>query len=248
MRSSNPIEEQKIISTHMHKTQLHVNLHVLSTGIRCLLVMSITWSDFSYASVTMVKAVLMNQQQEVGWRYPLILSPFPLLRIWVITFIASWPCPALGVSRRDLQKRLSCWLTNQHGAQWRGLGDTQRQAQELISGPSLGTREKFMTFNRIQSRAVIGLLMGHNTLRRHLDLLGLHGSRLYRKCGTGEETSAHILCECKSLASLRHAHLGSFFLEPEDIKSLGLEAIWNYCRAVGLPWFNMGHKGPVHKA
>jgi len=28
--------------------------------------------------------------------------------------------------------------------------------------------------------------------------------------GTEEETSAHILCECEALASLRHAHLGSF--------------------------------------
>jgi len=92
-----------------------------------------------------------------------------------------------------------------------------------------------MTFNRIQSRAVIGLLTGHNTLRRHLYLLGMHDSPLCRKCGTGEETSAHILCECESLASLRHAHLGSFFLELEDIKSLDLGAIWNYCRAVGLP-------------
>jgi len=51
----------------------------------------------------------------------------------------------------------------------------------------------------------------------------------------GEETSAHILCECEILASFIHAHLGSSFLEPEDIKSLGLGAIWNYCRAVGLP-------------
>ena len=42
------------------------------------------------------------------------------------------PEPALGVSRRDLQKRLGRWLVNQHGAQWRGLGDTQRQARELI--------------------------------------------------------------------------------------------------------------------
>jgi len=145
------------------------------------------------------------------------------------------PEPTLGVSRCDLQKRLSCWLTNQHGAQWRGLGDTQSRARELISGPSLGTRAKFMTFNRIQSRAITGLLTGHNTLRRHLYLLGLHDNPLCRKCGTGEETSAHILCECESLASFRHAHLGSFFLEPEDIKSLGLGAIWNYCRAVGLP-------------
>ena len=92
-----------------------------------------------------------------------------------------------------------------------------------------------MTFNRIQSRAVIGLLTGHNTVRRHLYLLGLHDSPLCRKCGVGEETSAHILCECEILASFRQAHLGSFFLEPEDMKSLGLGAIWNYCRAVGLP-------------
>jgi len=92
-----------------------------------------------------------------------------------------------------------------------------------------------MTLNRIQSRAVTGLLMGHNTLRRHLYLLGLHDSRLCRKCGVGEETSAHILCECESLATFRHAYLGSLFLEPEDIRSLGLGTIWNYCRAVGLP-------------
>ena len=129
-----------------------------------------------------------------------------------------------------------------------GLGDTQRQARELISGPTLGTRAKFLTFNRIQSRVVTDLLMGHNTLRRHLHLLGLHDSPLCRKCGVRDETSAHILCECKALASLRHVYLGSFFLEPKDIRSLGLGAIWNYSKATGLLWFDMGHKGPVQKA
>ena len=44
-------------------------------------------------------------------------------------------------------------------------------AREFISGPSLGARAKFLTSNRIQSRAVTGLLMGRNTLRRHLYLL-----------------------------------------------------------------------------
>jgi len=114
-------------------------------------------------------------------------------------------------------------------------GDTQRQAREFILGPSLGTRAKFMTFNRIQSRVVTGLLMGHDTLRRHLYLLGLLDSPLCRKCGVREETTAHILCECEALASLRHAYLGSFFSEPEDIRSLGLGAIWNYSKVTGLP-------------
>jgi len=49
-----------------------------------------------------------------------------------------------------------------------------------------------------------------------------------------DETSAHILCECEALASLRHAYLGSFFLEPEDIKSISLGAIWNFSKATGL--------------
>jgi len=83
------------------------------------------------------------------------------------------PEPALGVSRRDLQMRLGRWLVNQHGAQWRVVGDTQRQAHEFILGSSLGTRAKFMTCNRTQSRVVTGLLTGHNTLRRYLHLLGL---------------------------------------------------------------------------
>jgi len=41
-----------------------------------------------------------------------------------------------------------------------------------------------------------------------------------RRCGTGEETSVHILCECEALASLRLLYLCSFFLDPEDVKSL----------------------------
>jgi hypothetical protein len=43
-----------------------------------------------------------------------------------------------------------------------------------------------------------------------------------------------LLCECEAWASLRHTHLGSFFLEPEDIKSLGLGAICSFAKAAGL--------------
>jgi hypothetical protein len=50
-----------------------------------------------------------------------------------------------------------------------------------------------------------------------------------------EETSAHILCKCDALASLRHAYLGSVFMEPRDITYLSLGAIYGYVRAVGLP-------------
>jgi hypothetical protein len=58
------------------------------------------------------------------------------------------PEPEFGVSRQDL-RRIRCWLVNQHWVWWRGLGDTQQQAQELISGPCLGAKA-----DRTQSRAV----------------------------------------------------------------------------------------------
>jgi hypothetical protein len=83
------------------------------------------------------------------------------------------PEPVLGVSRQEIQRRLGRWLIKQHWARWRGLSNTQRQVQELISEPSLSTKAKFLSFNRTQSRAVSGLLTGHNTLRWHLHLLGL---------------------------------------------------------------------------
>jgi hypothetical protein len=105
-----------------------------------------------------------------------------------------------------------------------GLCDTQRQARELILGPCLGAKAGFLSFNRTQSRAVTGLVTGHNSLRRRRHLMGLSAGPLCR-CGAEEETSAHILCKCETLTSHRHAYLDSFYLEPEDIKSLILWAI-----------------------
>ena len=63
--------------------------------------------------------------------------------------------------------------------------------------------------------------------------MGLCNDPICRKCGTEEEISVHILCECEALASLMHAHLGSFFLDP-DIRVLGMGAIWNFAKGAGL--------------
>jgi hypothetical protein len=78
------------------------------------------------------------------------------------------------------------------------------------------------------------VLTGHTTLRRYLFLMGPANSPVCMGCGVQEETSTHVLCEYEAWASLRHTHLGSFFLEPEDIKSIGLGAICSFGKASGL--------------
>jgi hypothetical protein len=56
-----------------------------------------------------------------------------------------------------------------------------------------------------------------------------------------------VVCvsQTEALAALRHAYLVSFFLEPQDIKSINLRAIWNFSKATGLQYIYMGKKGPV---
>jgi hypothetical protein len=78
--------------------------------------------------------------------------------------------------------------------------------------------------------------------------MGLCNDPMCRKCGTEEETSVHVLCECEALASLRHAYLGSFILDAEVIRELGTGAMWNFTMGTGSYSLvqNMGHRGSVN--
>jgi hypothetical protein len=133
--------------------------------------------------------------------------------------------PALGVSRLCIRRRIQCWFDRQYMIRLQDLAGTLRQARVLIWNPRTAARTTLLSFNRAQCRVVIGLLTGRNTLRRHLHIMGPMDSPLCRKCGAGEETSAHVWCECEALATLGHIYLGSFFLYPEDIRVLSLGAI-----------------------
>jgi hypothetical protein len=55
--------------------------------------------------------------------------------------------------------------------------------------------------------------------------MGLTEIPLYRKYGTEDETSAHVLCKCEALATHIYHHLGSFFLDHGDFRNLNLGAI-----------------------
>ena len=78
------------------------------------------------------------------------------------------------------------------------------------------------------------MLTEHNILRRFLYIMGLSNNPIYRKCGMEEETSVHILCECEALATVKYTYLGSFFLDLEDVRKLGMGAIWNFTKGTGF--------------
>ena len=73
------------------------------------------------------------------------------------------PEPFLGVSRQTIRRKIKRWMEKQLLALWLVQCSTQRQARELNSNPNLATGARLLSFNRTQSRVVIGLLTGHTT-------------------------------------------------------------------------------------
>jgi hypothetical protein len=80
--------------------------------------------------------------------------------------------------------------------------------------------------------------------------MGLTENTLHRRCGAQKETSAHVLRTCEVLVTLRHHYLGSFSLDPEDVRNLVLESNWVFIKGQNahyLDFSSKGHKVPVER-
>jgi hypothetical protein len=110
---------------------------------------------------------------------------------------------------------------------------------------------RILSFNRIQSRAFVGLLTEHNTLRRNLYIMGLIGRPFLRDVGQKRKPQ---LTFCVSVKPWQHSDIPiwvPFSMDPEDVRSLTLRAIWNFIQGTRLLWFGhqfKRHKTPFRKA
>lgn len=131
------------------------------------------------------------------------------------------PDLAQGVSRHNTRQKITCWLINQHIILWQGLTHTETGSR--------GARTRLLSFNRMQSKVVTGILTGHNTLRWHLYIMAWTDSLLCRRCTAENEISGHVLCRCEALATLIHTYL----VDHEDVRNWSLYAIME------LPWLGI---------
>ena len=141
---------------------------------------------------------------------------------------------SLGFCWQNIKRRIK-QVDNEHLVMWHSLSSNQRHPQTLISGPSPTTKTRFLYFNMTQSWVVIGLLTGHNTLRRHLHIMGLTNSPLCRRCGADKKTSAHIFVRVPSLGFTQTYLSGLLFLGPRGYKeSKSGGGIWSFSKGTGL--------------
>jgi len=81
---------------------------------------------------------------------------------------------------------------------------------------------------------MIFLYKKHHQFSQKKYIMGLISSPFCRRCGAEEETSAHVLCECEALVTLRHTYLGLFFVDPENVRSLSLGVVCSFIKGKGL--------------
>jgi ribonuclease HI len=127
------------------------------------------------------------------------------------------PEPVLSVPWAQTRADLKGWLREQHQRFWIERPG-MRQSRQFITEPSKRASEELLRLNRMQIRAVVGLLTGHALLKRHLALIGvIQNDTMCRLCSLEQETAYHVLCECEALATMRMQQLGMAFPTPEFI-------------------------------
>ena len=93
------------------------------------------------------------------------------------------------------------------------LAVLKRQARKLNSGPSPTTKTRLLSFNRTQTRVVIGLLARYNTQRRHLYLMWL--TTLYASGMVQRKKPQSTFCVSVKLWLLvKHAYSGFLLYGP----------------------------------
>jgi ribonuclease HI len=143
------------------------------------------------------------------------------------------PEPALGISPGVIRECVFNFFRNKQHCDWRSASG-HRQAKELNRDcPSMRHKE-LLRLNRKGLRRVIGLLTGHCTLRRHLNIIGIFDDPMCRGCKFQEETASHILCDCEFYSALRFEHLGRHIIEPWELQDIPVRCLLNFASATGL--------------
>ncbi|XP_043266527.1 uncharacterized protein [Venturia canescens] len=124
-------------------------------------------------------------------------------------------------------------LTRQHLHLWKTRTGC-RQAKLWMKEPNIGRTKELLGLGRERLRMDIALLTGHIGLRSHLHTMGLAEHRECRLCGEEEESSAHILCRCPTLAIYRYKTWGRMFVEPGEVSNVKVTQMCYLAEKAGI--------------
>ena len=127
------------------------------------------------------------------------------------------PEPAIGISYRWFKTAIKDWMYSVLTKSWLD-SPTCRQAKMMIDELSSLRSHRLLHMPRHDLRLVVGVMIGHIALNRHLHLMGLVDSPLCERCNQEEETTYHFVGRCPSYGPVRQRCLGAFIIDSLDLK------------------------------
>ncbi|XP_063375457.1 uncharacterized protein LOC134663070 [Cydia amplana] len=129
------------------------------------------------------------------------------------------PEPIIPLPISYIHNQLDLHHRQLHNKYWNEM-DTCRQTIDILPELNYKLTKILLKTPRQQLRKIIGLITGHNTLNKHLHNMGKTDSPLCRACMEEEETTKHILLECKQVETYRNKYLGTPSTLKEAVSNL----------------------------
>lgn len=121
---------------------------------------------------------------------------------------------------------------------WAFEGTTETWRKEegckyAIPSDAKATSKCLMSKNRWALKTLVAVLTGHCGLNRHLRLLEIGDNPVCLQCGTGKETSYHLIEVCHRWSSIKRRFLGTSTLSCRELFSLVWGRILAFVRKTG---------------
>jgi hypothetical protein len=131
--------------------------------------------------------------------------------------------PCLPVPKSLMTPVTKEWLSGNHLSYW-NLVSGCRQSKVWIKRPCLKLARFLRNLPRTKLGVLIGLIIGHVRLNKHLHRMGLLSDPTCAACGIEEESALHFICVCPTLANLRTPIFGKSILSVSEYEDEEMSA------------------------
>ncbi|XP_054259736.1 uncharacterized protein LOC128984442 [Macrosteles quadrilineatus] len=144
----------------------------------------------------------------------------------------SGPEPYCGTPISSGVAKVQDWVKVQKALAW--MNHPGMRTSKLLIDPTDKGWKDLLSLKKGDISLLVGVLTGHGPIRKHLRTIGRSQIDLCRFCENEVETSEHLWLDCPALAHRRLISLGRLFLEPTEIRKLGVFQLLGYLRSLGL--------------
>ncbi|XP_031788958.1 uncharacterized protein LOC116417922 [Nasonia vitripennis] len=143
------------------------------------------------------------------------------------------PEPAVRLCQSLIKGEIRQWATNETNRIWEEIATCGKTKAFVTTDNAKDWSRAILGLKRAKTKLLEEILTGNGSLNAHRHSMGRNKDPFCRFCCTEEETPEHLLCNCPAITGMRQRHLGTRFLEAEDVQAKHTPGILSFWEAIG---------------